>query len=129
MYQLKNKSKFAGGPARIDAQHEKGKLTARERLDLICDKGTFREIDALAHHHSSQFGLDKSVPLGDGVVSGFAEITGKKVYIFAQDFTVLGGSLGEYHAKKICNLILNFLLRVLVYDYIKSVSIYSYYFI
>ena len=77
MYQLKNKSKFAGGPARIDAQHEKGKLTARERLDLICDKGTFREIDALAHHHSSQFGLDKSVPLGDGVVSGFAEITGK----------------------------------------------------
>lgn len=104
MHQLKEKAKLGGGRARIDAQHEKGKLTARERIDLITDKGTFREIDALAHHHSTQLGLDKTVPLGDGVVTGFAEILGKKVYLFAQDFTVLGGSLAEMHGKKICKI-------------------------
>lgn len=104
MNQLKEKAKLGGGRARIDAQHEKGKLTARERLDMICDKGTFREIDALAHHHSTQLGLDKTVPLGDGVVTGFAEVLGKKVFLFAQDFTVLGGSLAEMHGKKICKI-------------------------
>lgn len=104
MHQLKEIAKEGGGRSRIEAQHKKGKLTARERLDLVCDKGTFREIDALVHHHSTQFGLDKSVPLGDGVVTGFAEILGKKVYLFAQDFTVLGGSLAEMHGKKICKI-------------------------
>lgn len=104
MYELKNLAMQGGGPARIDSQHAKGKLTARERLDLLCDNGTFREIDMLAHHHSTQLGLDKTVPLGDGVVTGFAEILGKKVYLFSQDFTVLGGSLAEMHGKKICKI-------------------------
>ncbi|HRP01429.1 MAG TPA: acyl-CoA carboxylase subunit beta [Candidatus Kapabacteria bacterium] len=104
MYELKEKAKLGGGKSRIESQHNKGKLTARERLELICDKGTFREIDALVHHHSTQFGLDKTIPLGDGVVTGFAEILGKKVYLFAQDFTVLGGSLAEMHGKKICKI-------------------------
>lgn len=104
MNELKNLAMQGGGPARIDSQHAKGKLTARERLDLLCDNGTFREIDMLAHHHSSQLGLDKTVPLGDGVVTGFAEILGKKVYLFSQDFTVLGGSLAEMHGKKICKI-------------------------
>ena len=104
MKDLKAKSALGGGQDRIDAQHAKGKLTARERVSLMCDKGTFREIDALAHHHSNQFGLDKSVPFGDGVITGFAEILGRKAYIFSQDFTVLGGSLAEMHGKKICKI-------------------------
>lgn len=104
MKKMKEQSKAGGGQSRIDSQHEKGKLTARERLDLICDKGTFREIDALVHHHSTQFGLDKTVPLGDGVVTGFAEIFGRKIFLFSQDFTVLGGSLAEMHGKKICKI-------------------------
>ncbi len=101
---LKEKAKQGGGPSRVDAQHVKGKLTARERLSLLTDKGTFREIDALVHHHSTQLGLDKTVPLGDGVVTGFAEVLGKKVYVFSQDFTVLGGSLAEMHGRKICKI-------------------------
>jgi propionyl-CoA carboxylase beta chain len=101
---LKKSAGLGGGNNRIDAQHAKGKLTARERLSLLTDKGTFREIDALAHHHSNQFGLDKTVPLGDGVVTGFAEILGRKAYFFSQDFTVLGGSLAEMHGKKICKI-------------------------
>jgi propionyl-CoA carboxylase beta chain len=104
MYDLKQRSEESGGSKRIDAQHAKGKLTARERIDLFVDKGSFREIDALAHHHSTQFGLDKTVPLGDGVVTGFAEILGRKVYIYSQDFAVLGGSLAEMHGKKICKI-------------------------
>lgn len=104
MYELKKKSLSGGGQKRIDSQHAKGKLTARERLDLISDKGTFREIDALAHHHSTQLGLDKNVPLGDGVVTGYGEIGNQKVYMFSQDFTVLGGSLAEMHGKKICKI-------------------------
>ena len=104
MYDLKQRAEESGGSQRIDAQHAKGKLTARERIDLFADKGSFREIDALAHHHSTQFGLDKTVPLGDGVVTGFAEILGRKVYIYAQDFAVLGGSLAEMHGKKICKI-------------------------
>ena len=104
MKQLKEKAALGGGANRTDAQHAKGKLTARERIGLLCDKGSFREIDALAHHHSNQFGLDKSVPLGDGVVTGFADILGRKSYIFSQDFTVLGGSLAEMHGKKICKI-------------------------
>ncbi|MFP4368670.1 MAG: acyl-CoA carboxylase subunit beta [Candidatus Kapaibacterium sp.] len=104
MYELKEKSRAGGGKERIDAQHAKGKLTARERIDLLIDTGTFREIDALAHHHSKDFGLDKNVPLGDGVVTGYAEIIGRKAYIFSQDFTVLGGSLAEQHGRKICKI-------------------------
>ena len=101
---LKYESQQGGGQSRIDAQHAKGKLTARERMSLLTDKNSFREIDALVHHHSTQLGLDKTIPLGDGVVTGFAEILGKKVYVFSQDFTVLGGSLAEMHGKKICKI-------------------------
>ncbi len=104
MQELKDIAELGGGKLRIDDQHAKGKLTARERIDLLVDKGTFREIDALAHHHSTQLGLDKNIPLGDGVVTGFGEISGKKVFIFSQDFTVLGGSLAEMHGKKICKI-------------------------
>jgi len=104
MYELKEKSRLGGGQKRIDAQHEKGKLTARERIDLLCDNGTFREFDALAHHHSSDFGLDKHIYLGDGVVTGFGDIAGQKTFIFSQDFTVLGGSLAAEHGRKICKI-------------------------
>ncbi|MCO5250300.1 MAG: acyl-CoA carboxylase subunit beta [Candidatus Kapabacteria bacterium] len=104
MYKLKSIAMKGGGDARIDSQHAKGKLTARERVDLLCDNGTFREMDMLVHHHATQLGLDKTVPLGDGVVTGFAEVLGKKVYLFSQDFTVLGGSLAEMHGKKICKI-------------------------
>ena len=104
MNELKEIAELGGGKNRIADQHAKGKLTARERIDLLVDKGTFREIDALAHHHSTQLGLDKNVPLGDGVVTGFGEIAGKKTFIFSQDFTVLGGSLAEMHGKKICKI-------------------------
>lgn len=102
--ELKEKSKQGGGNKRIESQHKKGKLTARERVDLLTDEGTFREIDALAYHHSTQFGLDKNIPLGDGVVTGYGEIDGEKVYVFSQDFTVLGGSLAEMHGKKVCKI-------------------------
>ncbi len=104
MHEIKEMANIGGGQKRIDAQHAKGKLTARERIDVLCDPGTFREIDALAHHHSTDFGQDKSIPLGDGVVVGHAEVGGDKVYLFSQDFTVLGGSLAEQHGKKICKI-------------------------
>lgn len=104
MYEMLEEAKYAGGKSRIDAQHKKGKLTARERIELLTDRGTFREMDALAHHHSSDFGLDKNVPLGDGVVTGFADMNGKKVFLFSQDFTVLGGSLAAEHGRKICKI-------------------------
>jgi len=101
---IKEKALEGGGATRINAQHAKGKLTARERIELLLDSGSFTEVDSLAHHHSQEFGLDKSVPLGDGVVTGFGEIAGQRVAIFAQDFTVLGGSLAETHGKKICKI-------------------------
>lgn len=101
---LKDKARLGGGKARIDSQHEKGKLTARERLDLLLDKGTFTEMDMLAHHHSSSFGLDKVKPLGDGVVTGYGYIDGTKSFVFSQDFTVLGGSLAEQHGRKIVKI-------------------------
>ncbi len=100
----KEEALLGGGEDRIFAQHAKGKLTARERIDLLLDKGTFNEIDTFVHHHSNDFGLDKTKPLGDGVVTGFGEIQGQKVAVFSQDFTVLGGSLAEMHGKKICKI-------------------------
>jgi propionyl-CoA carboxylase beta chain len=93
-----------GGQARIDAQHHKGKLTARERIQLLLDEGSFEEIGMLVKHRSRNFGLDKQVFLGDGVVTGYGTIHGRLVYVFAQDFTVLGGSLAEAHAEKICKI-------------------------
>ena len=93
-----------GGPERIDAQHKKGKLTARERIGLLLDEGSFQEIGQLVTHRSSNFGLEKQKFLGDGVITGYGSIGGRLVYVFSQDFTVLGGSLAEAHAQKICRI-------------------------
>jgi propionyl-CoA carboxylase beta chain len=93
-----------GGEARIEAQHGKGKLTARERLQLLLDPGTFQEMGQLVTHRSTNFGLDKQKFLGDGVVTGYGKVNGRLVYVFSQDFTVLGGSLAEAHAQKICKV-------------------------
>ena len=93
-----------GGPARIAQQHRKGKLTARERLDLLLDEGTFVELDRFVTHRATDFGLDKQVVPGDGVVTGYGRVDGRLVYVFSQDFTVFGGSLSEAHAEKICKV-------------------------
>lgn len=102
--ELKNQALLGGGQARIDAQHAKGKLTARERLAVLLDEGSFRELDMLAAHRSTKFGLEKHRPLGDGVVTGLGTIHHRTVCVFSQDFTTYGGSLGEVHAEKICKL-------------------------
>ena len=98
---LKKQSQEGGGQKRIDAQHAKGKLTARERIHFLLDEGSFQEMGALVQHRSDLFGLDKQKILGDGVVTGYGTVHGRLVYVFAQDFTVLGGSLAEAHAEKI----------------------------
>lgn len=97
-------AKLGGGEKRIEAQHKKGKLTARERIDILFDKGTFEEIGMLVTHRSTNFGLDKQKFLGDGVVTGYGKVNGRLVYAFSQDFTVLGGSLAEAHAEKIVKI-------------------------
>ena len=97
-------SKLGGGEKRIAAQHAKGKLTARERVDYLLDDGSFEEMGALVKHRSTNFGLDEKIFLGDGVVTGYGTINGRLVYVFSQDFTVLGGSLAEAHAEKICKV-------------------------
>ncbi len=97
-------SKQGGGEKRIASQHKKGKLTARERIHFLMDKGSFEEIGALVTHRSTNFGLDKQQFLGDGVVTGYGTINGRLTYVFSQDFTVLGGSLAESHAQKICKI-------------------------
>lgn len=97
-------SKLGGGPKRIEAQHKKGKLTARERLDLLLDPGTFNELDMFVTHRASDFGLDEQKIPGDGVVTGYGQVEGRLVYVFSQDFTVFGGSLSEAHAEKICKI-------------------------
>src|SRR5450631_581260 len=101
---LREQARLGGGEARIRAQHAKGKLTARERLDLLLDPGTFVEIDQFVTHRSSSFGLENERYYGDGVVTGFGRIDGRLVYVFSQDFTVFGGSLSETHAEKICKV-------------------------
>lgn len=102
--QLREESRLGGGATRIEAQHAKGKLSARERLDLLLDEDSFVELDRFVVHRSSEFGLDASRPLGDGVVTGYGTIDGRLVYVFSQDFTVFGGSLSEAHAEKICKI-------------------------
>lgn len=97
-------AKMGGGQKRIDAQHAKNKLTARERLDLLLDKNSFEEIGALIKHRSTDFGMEKTHFPGDGVVTGYGTIHGRLVYVFSQDFTVFGGSLSETHAEKICKV-------------------------
>jgi propionyl-CoA carboxylase beta chain len=93
-----------GGSARVAQQHAKGKLTARERLDLLLDEGSFVELDRFVTHRSTDFGLDQQVIPGDGVVTGYGRVDGRLVYVFSQDFTVFGGSLSEAHAEKICKV-------------------------
>ncbi|MEX0602499.1 MAG: acyl-CoA carboxylase subunit beta [Bacteroidota bacterium] len=99
---LREKARLGGGKERIDAQHKKGKLTARERIDILVDPGTFEEIGAFVQHRSNDFGLEHQKVLGDGVVTGHGLVDGRPVVVFSQDFTVFGGSLSEAHAEKIC---------------------------
>ena len=103
LQELRDRSLLGGGEKRIAAQHERGKLTARERIDLLVDAGTFVEVDRFVAHRGRDFGMDsdKNTILGDGVVTGSARIGGRPIYLFAQDFTVFGGSLSETHAQKI----------------------------
>src|SRR5947208_6055539 len=104
LQRMKQGAMLDGGKKRIEAQHKKGKLTARERLDLLLDPGTFNELDMFVTHRSTDFGLnDQRIP-GDGVVTGYGQIDGRLVYVFSQDFTVFGGSLSEAHAEKICKI-------------------------
>jgi acetyl-CoA carboxylase carboxyltransferase component len=102
--ELRARARDGGGQQRIEAQHAKGKLTARERLDLLLDPGSFVEVDQFVTHRSSAFGLDEEHYYGDGVVTGWGRIEGRLVYVFSQDFTVFGGSLSETHGEKICKI-------------------------
>ena len=104
LMQMREEARLGGGPARIEQQHARGKLTARERLDLLLDPASFVELDALVTHRSTDFGLDEQVFLGDGVVTGHGRIDGRLVFVFSQDFTVFGGSLSEAYAEKICKV-------------------------
>ena len=106
--ELENKRKKAekgGGKKRLDVQHAKGKLSARERIHLLADKGSFEEYDMFVEHRSKDFGMDKNIIPGDGVVTGHCKINGRSVFVFSQDFTVYGGSLSETHAEKICKIL------------------------
>ena len=98
-------SRRGGGEKRVEKQHAKGKMTARERITLLVDPGSFEEMDAFVQHRSTAFGLGEQQYMGDGVITGFAAIDGRPVYIFSQDFTVMGGSLSETHAEKICKIL------------------------
>src|SRR2546428_12971736 len=97
-------AKLGGGEKRIEAQHARGKLTARERIELLLDKGSFEEFDMFVEHRSTEFGMDKSRIPGDGVVTGWGTVNGRTVFAFAKDFTVFGGSLSEAHAQKIVKI-------------------------
>jgi propionyl-CoA carboxylase beta chain len=94
----------AGSARAVEKQHAKGKLTARERIDLLVDADSFTEIDEFARHRSTQFGMEKNRPYGDGVVIGTATVDGRPIALYSQDFTVMGGSLGEVHAEKIVKI-------------------------
>src|ERR1035437_8392447 len=97
----REQARLGGGAARIEAQHKRGKLTARERIELLLDKGSFEELDMFVEHRSSDFGMEKTKVPGDGVVTGWGTVNGRTVYLFSKDFTVFGGSLSEAHAQKI----------------------------
>ncbi|MBP6608238.1 MAG: methylmalonyl-CoA carboxyltransferase, partial [Deltaproteobacteria bacterium] len=94
----------AGGAARMKRQHESGKLTARERIELFCDKGSFVELDKFVTHRCTDFGMAEQKVLGDGVITGYGQVGGRQVFLFAQDFTVFGGSLSGAYAQKICKV-------------------------
>ncbi len=104
LYDRKREIELGGGEARIDKQHEKGKLTARERIELLLDEGTFVEINPFVKHRTVDFDMAKKEGPGDGVVTGYGKVNGRPVYLFSQDFTVFGGALGEMHAMKIANV-------------------------
>ncbi len=100
----REQARMGGGQKRIDTQHAKGKLTARERVELLLDDGSFEEFDMFVAHRCTDFGMEQQRPAGDGVVTGWGTINGRMVYVFSQDFTVFGGSLSETHAQKICKI-------------------------
>ncbi len=104
LIELKQTARNGGGEARIDAQHKRGKLTARERLDILLDEGSFEELDSLVRHHVSDYGLDGQRYHGDSVVTGHGHVDGRLVFVFAQDFTVIGGTLSEVAGQKICKI-------------------------
>ncbi|MBI2862530.1 MAG: methylmalonyl-CoA carboxyltransferase, partial [Chloroflexi bacterium] len=101
---LRKEALLGGGPKRIEQQHKRGKKTARERVELLLDPGSFQELDAFVTHRSYEFGLDQQRFLGDGVVTGYGRIDGRQVFVFAQDFTVFGGALSGSHAQKIAKI-------------------------
>ena len=104
LHEMRARAKKGGGQARIDRQHAKGKLTARERIEQLLDPGTFRELDMFVSHRTVGFGIEEQRYLGDSVVTGWGKVDGRLVYVFSQDFTVFGGSLGEVHAEKVCKI-------------------------
>lgn len=104
LYDRRRKVELGGGDERIDQQHARGKQTARERIDYLLDEGTFVELNPFMEHRTTDFGMDKVEAHGEGVVTGYGKINGRPVYLFAQDFTVFGGALGEMHAKKIAHV-------------------------
>ncbi|MCX7876506.1 MAG: acyl-CoA carboxylase subunit beta [Melioribacteraceae bacterium] len=104
LMELREKARLGGGEKRIEAQHKKGKFTARERIEMLLDEGSFEEFDMFVSHRTHDFGLDKQSFLSDGVVTGYGTIDGRLVYVFSQDFTVFGGSLSEMFAQKICKV-------------------------
>ena len=97
-------ARLGGGEKRIDSQHKKGKFTARERIEMLVDEDSFEEFDMFVTHRTQSFGMDKQQFLSDGVVTGRASIDGRVIFVFAQDFTVFGGSLSETYANKICKI-------------------------
>ena len=97
-------ARLGGGQRRVDAQHQKGKLTARERIETLLDEGSFEEFDMFKQHRCTDFGMDKQHIPGDGVVTGWGTVNGRTVYVFSKDFTVFGGSLSETHAQKIIKI-------------------------
>ncbi len=102
LYERRREVELGGGDERIDKQHAKGKLTARERIELLVDEGTFVELNPFIEHRSVDFGLEGMKGPGDGVVTGYGKVEGRPIYLFSQDFTVFGGALGEMHAQKDC---------------------------
>ncbi|WVE36079.1 carboxyl transferase domain-containing protein, partial [Priestia megaterium] len=104
LYDKRRKIELGGGDEKIEKQHHKGKLTARERIEILLDEHTFVELNPFIEHRCADFSMNNQVGPGDGVVTGYGKINGRSVYLFSQDFTVFGGALGEMHAKKIAHV-------------------------
>ncbi|HON20541.1 MAG TPA: carboxyl transferase domain-containing protein, partial [Bacteroidales bacterium] len=105
LLELRVQARLGGGEKRIEKQHQQGKKTARERINMLLDEGSFEEFDMFVTHRCTNFDLDKESYLGDGVVTGYGSVDGRLVYVYAQDFTTFGGSLSETHAAKICKVL------------------------